>query len=127
MASLRTRGGCLYGNTSECCCQSVNIEDPGLERSRGAAGLGPEEAAARINTEGSSDLPEKMGFFHGFITFWMPAVVNPKVPRWLAAALGGAGRAGDEQLCLLIKLSGKIGPLTKINSHSDGDYSAATD
>lgn len=28
----------------------------------GAAGLDPEEAEARINTEGSSDLPEKLGF-----------------------------------------------------------------
>lgn len=69
----------------------------------------------------------KAGLFHGFITFRMPAVVNPKVARRFAAALGGGGGAGDEQLCLLINLSGKIGLLTEINFHSDGDYSAATD
>lgn len=104
----------MDGNTSERCCQSGNIDgDPGPERSRGARGRLP---ASR-----------KAGLFHGFITFWMPAVVNPKVRRWRAAALGGGGRASDEQLCLLINLSGKIGLLTKINFHSDGDYSAAAD
>lgn len=56
VASLRTPGGCLSGNTSECCCQSGNIdEDPGPERSRRS---GSEEAAA----EGGFGLPGKLGF-----------------------------------------------------------------
>lgn len=106
----------------------MNIdEDPGPERLGPVACDGTLAGSGQNKHRGKLRSSRKAGLFHGFITFWMPAAVNPKVRRWLAAALGGAGGAGDEQLCLLINLSGKIGLLTKINFHSDGDYSAATD